>query len=118
MATYQKFKLSASTGGKPIPVVATSTPGTTIHEATSSITGYDEIYMWASNVTAAAVALTVEWGDTSDPGSHLVKGYSVPANSLPVPIALGQVMQTALLIAAFAGTASAINITGFVNRIE
>ena len=118
MATYSKQLLSASTDGIPIPVVATATPGTPLHVSVTGTVGFDEVYMWASNVTASSATLTVEWGGTSDPGAHLVKSFSIPAYSLPIPIALGQVVNNGVTIAAFSGTASAINITGFVNRIE
>lgn len=118
MATYSRIHLSGSTSGKPIPVAATATPGTTLHTAISGSTGFDEVYLWAANVTAATATLTVEWGGVTDPGNHLVKTYSIPANSGPVPIAVGQVMNGGLVIAAFSGTASAINIVGYVNRIN
>ena len=118
MASYSKQLLSASTAGEPITISATATPGTTIHVAVSGTTGFDEMYVWASNVTATTATLTVEWGGVTDPGDHLVKQYSIPAYSLPIPIALGQVVQNGVTIAGFSGTASAINVTGFVNRIQ
>jgi len=118
MATYSRILLSGSTSGREIPVAATSTPGTTIHTAISGATGFDEIYLWASNVTTAAATLTIEWGGVTDPGDHMVKALSIPANSPPIPIATGQVLNGGLVVKAFSGTASAINISGFVNRIQ
>jgi len=115
MAIPAESKLSGSTNGRPIPVVATATPGTTIH--TAGATGYDKVWLFASNVTAAVATLTVEWGGVTDPGDHLVKAYSIPANSSAVPIAIGLIVQGALVVKAFSGTASAINITGFVIRV-
>jgi hypothetical protein len=115
MATFTGAPLSQSTNGRPIPVVATATAGTSIHIVGAA--GYEEIYLWASNVTAVAATLTVEFGGVSDPGDHLVKGYSIPANSPPIPIALGQRMSGGVTIRAFSGTGSAINITGFVNKV-
>lgn len=117
MATYSRLLLSGSTNGKPIPVAATASTGTTIHTAIAGTTSFDEIYAWAANVTTAAATLTIEWGGTTDPGNHMVKAYSIPANSPPIPIATGQVLNNGLLMTAFGGTASAINITGYVNRI-
>ena len=114
MATTRLY-LSGSTTGKPIPVAATATPGTTIHTV-ASVPGYDAVWIFASNVTATAATLTVEWGGTGDPGDHLVKAYSIPANSAPIPIATGQQMSGGLTIKAFSGTASAINITGSALR--
>lgn len=118
MATYSRVLLSGSTNGRNIPVAATATPGTAIHTAVTGTASFDELYLWAANVTAAAATLTLEWGGVTDPGDHMVKAISIPANSPPIPIATGQVLNNALLVKAFSGTASAINITGYVNRIS
>jgi hypothetical protein len=118
MASYSGNPLSGSTNGRPIVVAATSTPGTTLHTAVSGTAAFDELYLWASNVTNAAATLTVEFGGTSDPGDHIVKAYSIPANSLPIPIATGQRVQGGVSIKAFSGTGSAINITGYYNRVQ
>lgn len=118
MATYSRVLLSGSTSGRTIPVVATATAGTLLHTAVAGAVAYDEVYLWASNVTAAAATLTVEWGGVGDPTDHSVKSYSIPAYSPPIPIMTGQVMNGGLVVRAFSGTASAINITGFVNRIQ
>lgn len=117
MASYSRQLLSGSTNGRAIPVAATATAGTLIHTAVSGTTSYDEVYLFASNVTAAAATLTIEWGGVLDPGDHMVKAISIPANSPPIPIATGQSLQNGLVVRAFSGTASAINLTGFVNRI-
>ena len=118
MASYSRVLLSGSTDGKPIPVVGTNTgSATTIHTAGGS-TAYDEVYLYASNVTASAATLTIEWGSATDPGGHLVKQVSIPANSPPVPIATGQTITNGAVVKAFSGTASALNITGYVNRIQ
>lgn len=118
MATYSRQLLSGSTNGKGIVVAATATAGTTVHTAVAGTTAFDEVYVWASNVTTAAATLTVEWGGVTDPGNHIIKAYSIPANSPPIPIITGQVLQNGLVIGAFSGTASAINLTGYVNRIQ
>jgi len=110
--------LSGSTNGRAIPVAATATPGTAIHTAIAGTTAFDEVYLWASNVTAATATLTIEWGGVTDPGDHAVKALSIPANSPPIPVVTGQVLNNALLVKAFSGTASAINLTGFANRIQ
>ena len=118
MAVFSGNVLSGSTNGRPIPVVAVATAGTLIHTAVAGTSSFDELYLWAANVTAIAATLTVEWGGVSDPGDHLVKGYLIPANSLPIPIALGERVQGAVVVRAFSGTASAINITGYYNRVQ
>jgi hypothetical protein len=116
MPVYSGSVLSGSTNGRPIPVAAIATPGTSIH--TAGATGFDEVYLWASNVTTAAATLTIEWGGTSNPGDHLINSYTVPANSVPIPIALGQRVAGGVLVRAFSNVASAINITGYVNQVR
>lgn len=116
MAVYTGAPLSSSTNGRPIPVAAISTPGTVIHTAGAS--GFDEIYIWANNVTTAAATLTLEFGGTSNPGDRLVNTFSIPPNSIPIPIALGQRLTGSVIVRAFSGTASAINITGYVNMVR
>ena len=117
MATYTRRLLSASTNGRPVVVAANATPGTTLHAAVSGTTAFDEIYLWASNVTASSATLYVEWGGATDPGDLLVKNFSIGPNSGPVPIATGIVLNGNVSVAAFCTAASAINITGFINRI-
>lgn len=118
MASYSRQLLSGSTNGRAIPIAATATPGTLLHTALAGTTGFDEIYVWVSNVTGSAATLTIEFGGVTDPGDHLVKQYSIPANSPPIPIITGQVLQNGLVLRAFSGTASALNASGFVNRIS
>lgn len=117
MATYSRVLLSGSTNGRVIPVAAAATPGTLIHTAVAGAASFDEVYLWASNVTGAAATLTIEWGGVTDPGDHVVKAVSIPANSPPIPIVTGQVLNNSLVVRAFSGTASAINLGGYVNRI-
>src|SRR5262245_38808879 len=112
MATYSRVLLSGSTNGRNIPVAATATPGTVLHVAISGTSGFDEIYLFCANVTGAAATLTIEFGGVLDPGDHLVKSYSVPANSAPIPICTGVCLNNGLTVRAFSGTASALNISG------
>lgn len=118
MASYSRQLLSGSTNGRAIAVAATATPGTMVHTAQSGTTGFDEVYIWASNVSGSSATLTIEWGGVGAPGDHIVSSYSIPANSPPIPIVTGQVLQNGLSVRAFSGTASALNLTGFVNRIS
>lgn len=118
MATYSRVLLSGSTDGLPISVVATSSPGTTIHTAVAGTGAYDEVYLWAANTSSSAVALSVQWGSTSDPAGMICKGVSIPANSPPIPLVPGITLNNGSVVRAFAGTTAVINITGQVNRIS
>lgn len=120
MLTATPLVLSGSTSGLPIPVAATATPGTLIHTAVASVTGneVDEVWLTVANVTGTAALLTIEWGGVTDPASHGVKQLSIPANSPQVEIFTGHRIRAGLVIRAFSGTASALNIMGSVNRYQ
>lgn len=118
MSTYSRVLLSGSTNGRAIPVAAVATPGTAIHTAASGTTSFDEVYLWATNVTGTDATLTIEWGGVTDPGDHIIKQYVIPARSAPTPILMGHNLNNSLLVKAFSGTANAINLTGYVNRIS
>lgn len=118
MSMFSRVLLSGSVSGQPIPVAATATPGTVIHTAADGESSFDEVYLFAANVTAVAAKLTIEWGGVANPGSHLVKQYNLTPFCAPIRIADGQVLNGGTVCRAFSDTASAINITGFVTRIS
>jgi hypothetical protein len=125
MATYSKISLQPTAGtsnqGVPIPVGSTGgvgTNGTTIHTTGSSSTAFDEIWLYATNTTTAAVVLTIQFG-----GNALVNQIqqTIPANSGLTLIVPGLILTgtgaAANTVYAYAGTASVVNISGYVNRI-
>jgi hypothetical protein len=113
MATYAKSKLSGSTDGKQIKVVATATAGTTIH--TADATALDEIWLWAVNSSAADVKLTIEWGEATAPDGNIE--VTIPAESGYVLVIPGLLLTNSLVVKAFAASANVILINGYVNRI-
>jgi hypothetical protein len=120
VATFSKVKLSGSTNGRGIAVVATSTLGTTIHATGTSSSVLDELWLYAANIHSSAVTVTVEFGGATTT-SDLIQ-VSVPATpSGLVLICPGLILSgtgsAATTVTAFAGTASKIEIFGFVNRI-
>lgn len=115
MATYSKIPLSGSTNGRGIAVSASATPGTLIHTATSSTTYQDEVWIYAINTSTTAVKLTVEYGGTST--SDQIE-LTIAGEAGLVLVSPGLVLQNSLVVRAFAGTASVINIFGYVNRVS
>lgn len=109
-----RINLSGSTDGRPIAVAATATPGTTIHITNSP--EIDEIFLWVTNRTGTAATLTIEWGGTGT-SDHICSALSIPANSPPILIADGLTLSNTLRVRAFSGTANALNISGYANRI-
>jgi hypothetical protein len=117
MPTYSKVKLSGSTSGRPIKVVATATAGTTIH-ATLGTASTDEIYLYANNTDTVTRTLTIEFGGTSSPDDTIVVGIAAQSGIfLVIPGLILVDTGSALTVRAFASVANIINITGYVNRI-
>jgi hypothetical protein len=119
VATFSKELLSGSTGGRPIKVAATATPGTTIHATGTSATVIDELWLYVTNTDTTDRKLTIEFGGTSSP-DDLIE-FEVKAESglfLMIPgIPLTGDGSSARTVSAFAATTNVLNILGYVNRI-
>jgi len=115
MATYTKRLLSGSTDGKGIKVVATATPGTTIHTAVAGTTDFDEIWIYCVNSSASEVDLTLEWGEATVPDGNIE--VTIPAEAGLMLVVPGLELQNTLVVKAFAATANVLILHGFVNRI-
>jgi hypothetical protein len=120
MATYTKLNLSGSTGGQPILVAATGTPGTAVHSTGISATALDEIWIYANNTSTSDVKLTIEYGGTSSPGNLVEVTIAGEAGLvLVIPgLLLSGDGTNERSVRAFAATTNVINITGYVNRIS
>ena len=120
MATFTKALLSGSTYGEPELVVATSSPGTTIHATGTSATIIDEVWLYANNTSTSPVLLTIQFGGTTAPLNS--KPITLPPQSGDVLITAGIPLtgtgSAANTIYAFAATASVITISGYINRIS
>lgn len=120
MATFTKTLLSGSTQGQPITVVATASTGTTIHATGTSATIIDEVWLYANNTSTSPVLLTVQFGGTASPQNS--KPITLAPQSGDVLIVAGLPLTgtgaAATTTYAFAGTASVITISGYINRIS
>jgi hypothetical protein len=120
MATFSKQILSGSTNGRGIAVAATATTGTTIHATGTSASIYDEIWLYANNIHSSAVTLTIEFGGTTTTSDLIQQSIAATPSGL-VLVCAGLILRgtgsAATTVTAFAGTASKIEIFGFVNRI-
>ena len=116
MAPYSKHLLSGSTNGKNISVTGNATgSAVTVHTAISGTSNLDEIWLYATNTSAAAVVLTVEFGGTTDQDDYIE--LELAADSGMTLIIPGLLLQNSLLVKAWAASADVININGYVNRI-
>jgi hypothetical protein len=116
MATFSKVKLSGSTSGRGIKVVATATPGTTVHTAVAGASDIDEIWVYAVNTSAVDVNLTLEWGGTTSP-DDTIGPVTIKAYAGLVLVAPGLILNGGLGLAAFASVANVVAVHGYVNRI-
>lgn len=118
MAVYSPQLLSGGTNGVPVKVAATSIgSGTTIHTATSSTTGMDEITLFVTNTDTSDRTLTIGWGGTTDPDHLIVKAMTIPASAGPIPLISGLRLNNSLIVKAAASSANVLLISGYVNRI-
>lgn len=107
-------KLSGSTDGLDILVVATATLGTTIHTAVAGTTAgtLDRIWLEAYNEDTVARELTIEWGGAA--AANLSR-FTIPAKAGWIKIISGHVLQNTKVVTAFcAAAASKIIINGHV----
>ena len=117
MATALKRKLSGSTDGRGVKVVATASAGTTIHTAVAGTTAgtFDEVWLWAYNSDTVDRLLTIEFGGTTAPDDNVKVTIAAQAGAtLVIP---GWNLQNASVVKAFAAAANVIVIFGFVNAI-
>ena len=108
-----KALLSGSTSGRGIVVAATATAGTLIHTAVAGASSIDKIYLYAVNISATAVKLTLEWGSAGvgDNIELAIPGESGLVYVTPLPLNGG------LVVRAFAGTINVISIYGEVDQL-
>ena len=111
MAVFSKNFLSSSTNGKPIAITAISLGSAQlIHQVPA--TSIDELWLYAynSNDTDYPITITID-------GTNYTE-LSVPSKSGVVLICPGQLVNQTMQIKAFSSIASAIYLSGWVNRIE
>lgn len=114
MATYSKIPFSQSSNGKSIILSLSSAPGVLIHTAVAS-PSTDEIWLYASNTTAADSMTTFYWGTTAI--GDVLAQVNVQAYAGLTLIVPGLILNNANTIYAFTQTPSAVDIAGYVNRI-
>jgi hypothetical protein len=122
MATFSKLTLqpAGTTGtGVGISVSASASPGTAIHTASATASTIDEVWLYAVNPTAGSVKLTIQFCGTTVNDNDIETtiapetGLVLVVPGLPV-----QGNASPRVIRAFASSASAIVLYGYVNRIS
>lgn len=121
--TITPVPLSGLTDQKPLKVSVTSAAAALkVHDIVASGAvpeDFDEIYLWVVNTTAAVaqINLHIDDGAVGDPDDFLVRSFSVPANSPPIPILTGVRLNGGHDLEVWSDTANALNVYGFANRL-
>jgi len=116
MATFTKQKLSQSSNGRQIVVDTTArSTARLIHTSTSGTTNWDEIWIYATNVSSSDAVLTICWGGTTADTDEM--HITIPSKQGRTLVVDGKLLQNSLQVRAYASVVSVINIDGFVNRI-
>jgi len=120
MASFNKTFLTGSADGTGILLTGTTTGGAVaVHTGSTSVGTIDEVFIYASNTqatTAVNVTLLVGSGTVTDQITA-----SIPAQDGLYQLVPGLILSgttTALVVSAYAGTASVCNLFGYVNRIS
>ena len=116
MTTFTKNKLSGSTNGRNIKIVATATAGTTIHTGVTGTTDFDEIYIFATNTDIVTRTLTIEYGGTTAP-DDLIEIDLEPQKGAYLVIP-GWLLNNATLVRGFASAADVVVVNGYINEIR
>lgn len=117
MAQVSKKRLSGSTDGRQIKVVATATPGTLIHTAvTGTVAGtWDEIWVYAHNADSVDRLVVFEIGGVTSPDDTLQ--VTIPQRSGRYLVLDGAILQNGTVLRCFCTTTAVIMISGHVNAI-
>ena len=119
MAAITKVHLSGSVNGlgiKPTGGTA-SANAVTVHTAVGGTTDFDEIWLWGTNHSTSAVAVTIEWGvaDTTVDGDIVV---TIPPQSGLIQLIPGLILNNAKVVKVYASVVDDVLLFGFVNRID
>lgn len=116
---FTKIPLSGSTDGNVISVMATGTPGTTIHTATSSATidSCDEVWLWASSTSTSNVNLGIQLGNLNNE-LDTINVMIPPAYNGPFCVLPGITVRNSRVVQATCSVAGRINVFGYVNRVS
>ena len=116
--TFTKIAFSECTDGRGILVNDDASVGKLIHEGPSDTDQTDEIWIYAANYDSSDRLLTIEWGSAAA-GDKIISTIATQAGLvLVVPGLILEGNATELEVRAFAATTTAIQLFGYVNRID
>lgn len=116
MAAFSKHPLSGSTNGRPIEIIATGSPGTTLHTVGATATSArDMVYLWAVNSSASDMDINLELGGTATTDVCTIE---ITKQDGPVLICPGIAFTgTSSIFRAWATATGGLKVVGYVNRV-
>lgn len=116
MPTITKQKLSGSTNGRGIEIVATSTPGTLLHTAVDAADNLDEVWLWATNTGTTGQKVTLELGGVSVPDD--IMEFTLRPEDGAYLMVPGWIYDGGVIVRAFCAVANVVVFHGYVNRLD
>ena len=113
MPIMTAIPLSASSGGRPIPIIAVTSPGTLLHTLAPAPGVVEDVYLDIYNTATADYAVTIEAGATATIG-HL--SVLIPAQSFARVLAGVRFLAATDTIRAFATATGFFEAMGGVNK--
>jgi hypothetical protein len=118
MTDYVKVPFTGRAGGKPIQITATSlATAQTIHTTNAGTGTWDEIWLWVTNPQDTPASVTIAFGYDNTNSTIACKDVEIPANSEPVLILAGTMLQNSKTVKAYASVSGYINVLGYVKRV-
>lgn len=111
--------MSQSTDGAGVALTSTAAPGVLVHATQSSTGTYDEVWLYANNISAADVSINVYWGSTGSTnyiGPVIIQAYAGPTLVSPGLVLRGTGSTSSVIYSTASATGS-INLFGYINRI-
>lgn len=115
MATYSKELLSGSVDGQGVVLSQSATPGNIIHTAITGSTGFDELWLYATNTSSTTQTISLEYGNTVSTGNISLDIAGDAGLVLLIP---GLPINNGSIVRAFSSSTNDITVYGFVNRIS
>ena len=123
MASFSKINLSPGGTEGSGNQIALGTGATQIHDTGTSSTVRDEVWLWATNIDASSIEVSIAYGyviaDGHADADKIV--VTVPPKSGLMLLIAGLPLRgsgsAARRITATAGTGAKVNVTGYVNRL-
>ena len=115
MTVWSRLPLSGSVNGRPIAILSTASPGTTIHTVSTATAVRDSVYGWVWNMATTNSILTIEWGGTATLDQMVL---TIPAQDGAYAVLPGMTLvgATDIVVRGFATATNRLFFGGYTDR--